>query len=382
MAVNFTSIPLVDYHDSLSPDTKPRFLSALRSALVDVGFFYLQNPPIEVGVREELVKTTGAFFDLPTEKKLELDVVKSKHFRGYACAGAEKTATISDQRETLTVGIDAPVHRSDSPIYYGLEGPNQWLPEETTPGLRKGVEVYIEQTQELAETFVFFIAEALEINPYAFTKVLKREYPYSLLRIGAYPRMDPSKPTAADIQGVGPHKDGSFLTYLLQGTGHSSLEVQNKSGTWISVPPIPNTLVVNIGRSLEALTQGVCVATTHRVNLKPAQYLGADNVPLGKRLSFAFFQMVALDVTQDEMRVALPLHILALREKDVKSDAETFFIELFNGPAGEALLTNCITSYPEMGRRWYPGMLAKMLEQQHKAKMLDDAKLAGKSQTV
>lgn len=103
MAVNFTSIPLVDYHDSLSPDTKPRFLSALRSALVDVGFFYLQNPPIEVEVREALVKTTGAFFDLPTKKKLELDVAETKHFRGYACAGAEKTATISDQRETLTV---------------------------------------------------------------------------------------------------------------------------------------------------------------------------------------------------------------------------------------------------------------------------------------
>lgn len=258
----------------------------------------------------------------------------------------------------------------------------KWLPEETTPGLRKAVEAYIEQTQELAETFVFLIAEALEIHPDVFTKVLQREYPYSLLRIGAYPQMDPSKPTAADIQGVGPHKDSSFLTYLLQGTGHSSLEAQNKAGTWISVPPIPNTLVVNIGRSLETLTQGVCVATTHRVNLKPAQYLGADNMPLGKRLSFAFFQMVALDVTQEDMRVALPPHILALRENDVKSDAETFFVDLFKGPAGEALLTNCITSYPEMGKRWYPEMLAKMLEQQHKGKMLDDAKLAGKSQTV
>lgn len=299
------------------------------------------------------------------------------------------------------VGIDAPVHGSDSPIYYGLEGPNQvwqetyiypkwplltittkWLPEETTPGLRKAVEVYIDQTQKLAETFVFFIAEALEIHPDAFTKVLQREYPYSLLRIGAYPQMDPSKPTAADIQGVGPHKDSSFLTYLLQGTGHSSLEAQNKAGTWISVPPIPNTLVVNIGRSLETLTQGVCVATTHRVNLRPAQYLGANNMPLGKRLSFAFFQMVALDVTPEDMRVVLPAHILALREKDVKSDAETFFADLFKGPAGEALLTNCITSYPEMGKRWYPEMLAKMLEQQHKGKLLDDARLAGKSQTV
>lgn len=124
MAVNFTSIPLVDYQDSLSPDTKPRFLSALRSALVDVGFFYLQNPPIEVDVREALVKTTGSFFDLPTKKKLELDVAHSKHFRGYGCAGAEKTATISDQRETLTVCLMTQFERiwMESIILTSLKG--------------------------------------------------------------------------------------------------------------------------------------------------------------------------------------------------------------------------------------------------------------------
>ncbi|KAJ5531990.1 hypothetical protein N7494_008542 [Penicillium frequentans] len=382
MAANFTHIPLVDYNDAISPATKPHFLSALRNALVDVGFFYLLNPPIRVDIREKLATTTGAFFDLPLEKKLEVDVVNSKHFRGYACSGSEKTATISDQRETLTVGLDAPTHDSNSPIYYGLEGPNQWLPEETTPGLRKAVEVYIEQTQALADEFIVLIAEALDLHPTTFNKVLQRKYPMSNLRISAYPRVDPSMPTETEVQGVGPHKDGSFLTYLLQGTEHSSLEVQNKSGTWISAPPIPNTLVVNIGRSLEALTQGVCVATTHRVNLKPSQYIGANDIPLGKRLSFAYFQMLALDVTQEDMKVELAPHILALRENDVKSDAETFLADVYKGASGEALLTTLITSYPELGRRWYPELLTKALKQQHEAKILDDANVLRKAQAA
>ncbi|KAJ6018209.1 hypothetical protein N7451_001588 [Penicillium sp. IBT 35674x] len=382
MAANFTHIPLVDYNDAISAATKPRFLSALRNALVDVGFFYLQNPPVEVDVREKLAQATGAFFDLPLEKKLEVDVVNSKHFRGYACSGSEKTATISDQRETLTVGLDAPTHDSNSPIYYGLEGPNQWLPEETTPGLRQAVEVYIEQTQELADEFITLIAEALDLHPATFNKVLRRKYPMSNLRISAYPRVDPSMPSETEVQGVGPHKDGSFLTYLLQGTEHSSLEVQNKSGTWIPAPPIPNTLVVNIGRSLEALTQGVCVATTHRVNLKPSQYIGANDIPLGKRLSFAYFQMLALDVTQEDMKVELPPHILALRETDVKSDAETFLADVYKGASGEALLTTLITSYPELGRRWYPELLTKALKQQHEAKRLDDANVLRKAQAA
>jgi isopenicillin N synthase-like dioxygenase len=103
MAADFTSIPLIDYRDSTSLVTKHRFLAALRHALVNVGFFYLQNPPIGLDLRQQLVKETGAFFDLPAEKKLEVNVANSKHFRGYACSGTERTATKKDQRETFTV---------------------------------------------------------------------------------------------------------------------------------------------------------------------------------------------------------------------------------------------------------------------------------------
>lgn len=94
------------------------------------------------------------------------------------------------------------------------------------------------------------------MEPTVFTRLLEKT-PYNLLRIAAYPRTEVSGNPETGFQGVGPHKDGSFLTFLLQGTGHSSLEVQNKAGEWIAAPPMENTLVVNIGRSLETLTRGV-----------------------------------------------------------------------------------------------------------------------------
>ena len=105
MPEDFTSVPIIDYGDALSPEAKPHFLSALKHALVNVGFFYLHNPPMGVKVREELVNRTGAFFDLPTEKKQEVAMMKSKHFRGYSQLGIERTATKNDQRETLTVSL-------------------------------------------------------------------------------------------------------------------------------------------------------------------------------------------------------------------------------------------------------------------------------------
>lgn len=235
-------------------------------------------------------------------------------------------------------------------------------------------EAYIASMQGLADEFTSLVAEALDLSP----KVLSRLFndpPLGLLKSAAYPNPGSSSSASEDtnFQGVGPHKDASFLTYLLQGTGHlSSLEVQNKSGAWISAPPIPNTLVINIGRGLEALTEGVCVATTHRVNLSPSQYIAPDGSPLGTRLSFPFFQTLHLDLRREDMSLDMPAHILSLRQRDVKSDAETFLDEIFKGPYGVSAFTSTLTSHPEVGRRWYPEILAEALEQQEKGKRMDD----------
>lgn len=208
------------------------------------------------------------------------------------------------------------------------------------------------------------------MEPTVFTKLLDKTR-YILLRIAAYPRPQGSSNPETGFQGVGPHKDGSFLTFLLQGTGHSSLEVQNKTGEWIAAPPVENTLVVNIGRSLETLTRGVCVATTHRVILRQGQYCQGNN---GTRLSFPFFQSLGLDVAPEDMQIDMPEHILALRREDDISVVETYFAEAFKGLVGEALLTNGVSSYPEVGTRWYPELEAEVRKQQHAAKQLDDSK--------
>lgn len=49
--------------------------------------------------------------------------------------------------------------------------------------------------------------------------------------------------------------------------------------------PIPGTFVVNIGKGLETVTQGVAIATTHRVLNPPLKR--------GPRYSVPFFQNVS-----------------------------------------------------------------------------------------
>ncbi|KAK5801203.1 hypothetical protein VI817_003415 [Penicillium citrinum] len=361
MAVDFTSLPILDLQEAHSPDTKPSFLLALRDALVNVGFLYLKNPPIPDGLQDKLVEKAGAFFGLPTDVKENVQMVNSKYIRGWTALGVERTATTVDRRETFIVLFPSPKSGGDSTL-------------KQVPDMQPVFEAYIASMQGLADEFTSLVAEALDLSP----KVLSRLFndpPLGLLKSAAYPNPGSSSSASEDtnFQGVGPHKDASFLTYLLQGTGHlSSLEVQNKSGAWISAPPIPNTLVINIGRGLEALTEGVCVATTHRVNLSPSQYIAPDGSPLGTRLSFPFFQTLHLDLRREDMSLDMPAHILSLRQRDVKSDAETFLDEIFKGPYGVSAFTSTLTSHPEVGRRWYPEILAEALEQQEKGKRMDD----------
>jgi isopenicillin N synthase-like dioxygenase len=112
-AQSFTSIPVLDYSLSSSPDTKPRFLSELRNAVVNVGFFYLVHTPIAPHVQQAFIEKSLALCDLPLEKKLEIEMVNSKHFLGYSRLGAETTASKTDYREQF----DVSAHLAQSPTY-------------------------------------------------------------------------------------------------------------------------------------------------------------------------------------------------------------------------------------------------------------------------
>ena len=104
---DFSKVPVLDYSLALSPDTKPQFLSELRNALVRVGFFYLSNHSIPEKVQQEAIDQSNAFFDLPLEKKLEIETLHSKHFLGYNRMNAEKTVAVVGHNESLFVCLYA-----------------------------------------------------------------------------------------------------------------------------------------------------------------------------------------------------------------------------------------------------------------------------------
>ena len=194
--------------------------------------------------------------------------------------------------------------------------------------------------------FTSLIAEAVGLPCDAFNRFFDDAQQHKLKTV-KYPDLK-ELGIEGEAQGVGPHKDSMLTSYLLQASRHKGLQVQAPDGKWIDCPPVDGTLVVAIGQGMQALTQGVCQSTTHRV-LSPAK--GS-----GPRFSIAFFQGVSYDATFESMDV--PESVKALRSQILErrgeriDDIEFTFMSGRYRHLGEATLMNRIKSHPDVGEKF------------------------------
>ncbi|KAF3079914.1 hypothetical protein TWF569_008163 [Orbilia oligospora] len=355
---SFTSIPILDLSLARSEDTKPGFLNDLRHALIEVGFLYIKNTGISSELIDRVKKLGVDFFDIPEDEKLRLEMKNSPHFLGYSRLGNEITRFAVDWREQIDIGTELPAPKPEDPRYRYLVGPNIWVKDEILPGFRATYEQYMKEMADMSLFFTGLIAEAIGLPRDAFDKYfegVKGDRQQHKLKIVKYPDLGQLKEGTG--QGVGPHKDSMLSSYLLQVTPHKGLQVQNSDGLWIDCPPIDGTFVVAIGQGMEAITQGVCTSTTHRV-LSPAPGSGA-------RFSIPFFQGVSYDASFEDMNV--PEAVLALKRQILGGSKDsiefTFKKDRFKH-LGEATLLNRIKSHPDVGEKYYPDLLEMIRERE------------------
>lgn len=296
----------------------------------------------------------------------------AKSFLGYSRLSAEITAGEIDHREQIDLSTEHPVPSDSDPLYYNLLAPNQWPSPSAAPRFRETFTDYMSRMGAISIAFTSLIAEAIGLPANAFNKYFDADQQHKL-KIVKYPDLQElGLGAGAQGQGVGPHKDSMLSSYLLQASGHRGLQVQNMRGEWIDCPPVDGTLVVAIGQGLEALTQGVCMSTTHRV-LSPAAGTGA-------RFSIPFFQGVRGDAEFDDLENvgvgAVPEEVKEQRRRVIEENGGTRLDDVEftfrkGGVAktlGEATLRNRVKSHPDVGERWYPDILADIRREEAKTK--------------
>ncbi|MDF7647123.1 isopenicillin N synthase family oxygenase [Erwiniaceae bacterium L1_54_3] len=275
------TLPVLDLALLELPDAEQSpYLAELRTTARDVGFFYLINHGINSQLLQNVQSITQAFFALPDEKKQQVSMIHSPHFRGYNRAGVEYTREQRDQREQFDIGAEraALALQVGDPAWKRLQGPNLW--PDALPQLRPVIHAWQQAMTGVALRLLRAFARSLSLPSDAFD-ALYGIHPNEHVKLIRYP----GQAANASQQGVGAHKDSGFLTFLLQ-DDQPGLQVEVTPDNWVDALPMPGAFVVNIGELLEIATNGYLRATVHRVVSPSAQQ---------ERVSIAFFLGAQLD---------------------------------------------------------------------------------------
>jgi isopenicillin N synthase-like dioxygenase len=327
------SLPIIDMAPLFGGNEPQRsaVARAIGDACRDTGFFYVTGHGIAPLLLADLDRASRIFFALPEAEKNEIAMLHGgRAWRGFFPVGGELTSGKPDQKEGLYFGAE--LGPDDPRVQRGLPLHGTNLFPAHPRELRQLVLEYMAAATKTAHAVMEGIALSLGLEADYFYRQYTSD-PTILFRIFHYPSIARSSPD----WGVGEHTDYGLLTLLAQ-DGQGGLQVKT-SRWWIDAPPIPGTLVCNIGDMLDRLTGGLYRSTPHR----------AKNVSGQGRLSFPFFFDPGFDAE---------VHPLPERAAQIIDDRESRWdrqsVHGFSGTYGDYLLSKVSHVFPDLRREVIP----------------------------
>jgi len=256
-----TEVPVIDVGAMRGADARARrrLAQEVYDACHDLGFFYIVNHGVPTSAIEDIFDAARQFFSLPLSEKMEISLIRSPHFRGYLPMKMQGSAAElpGNQHEGFQLEEDLPPDDPDVLAGKLLRGPNQW--PASLPALRERAMRYHTLMKGVSFDLLGVFAASLGLPENSFQKYYGKTQ--SQLRFLHYP---PQAPTDVNGFGVWAHTDSGGFAMLSQ-DDNGGLEVMNRNGEWLSVPPVPNSYVVNIGEMMKLWSDGLFAATPHRV---------------------------------------------------------------------------------------------------------------------
>lgn len=237
------TLPLV----ALSPN--PRAGAQIDHSLSSLGFLQIHQIGIDPALTEAVFAASKAFFDGPQE---------AKERSAYGSA-QENFGFQGMMEENLDPQAPADLKQSFSMRNIIAQPPadSRWPSAE----FRDVMQRFYAQALEAAHTIQTLMAGTLGLDRDHFTRAHSGEN--VTLRLLHYPGTGLPDPEPRQM-GAGAHTDYGFLTLLFQ-REVGGLQVIDKAGAWIDVPPRADAVVVNSGDLLECWTNGRYKSTMHRV---------------------------------------------------------------------------------------------------------------------
>jgi isopenicillin N synthase-like dioxygenase len=272
------AIPVIDLGPWLSgqPGAMARIAGELKTALTEIGFYYIANHGVPEAEIKAVYREAARFHALPLERKMDVRI--DRHNVGYLPMRGDtlrtstvQTITRANFNEAFFVARDLADDHPDVLADRRFRSANRW--PAGLPGFRETVVAYCDRLERLVRSLMPLYAVALGLPP-SYFDVPYRDLQYKL-RMTHYPHQEAS---AEDEFGIAPHTDTSFLT-LVAPNDVPGLSFRTLAGDWIDAPPVANAFVVNGGQLLLRWTNDQFLATPHR----------AVNRSGGERYALAFF---------------------------------------------------------------------------------------------
>jgi len=290
------------------------------------GFFYVVGHGLDPELQDRLERVSREFFAQGPEQKQAVRMeLGGRAWRGWFPVGGELTLGVADEKEGLYFGAE--LDREHPRVKAGtpMHGRNLF-PD--VPGLRSCVLEYMSRVTDLGHALMRGIALSLGLEQSYFHDRYTAD-PLILFRIFHYPPLGSGE---VDRWSVGEHTDYGLLTILRQDEV-GGLEVKSPAG-WIDAPPLPGSLICNLGDMLDRMTGGLYRSTPHRVR----------NSSDRARLSFPFFfdPDFEAEVCPIDARAAVP------EDRDQRWDGAS--VHEFSGTYGGYLLGKVSKVFPQLGR--------------------------------
>uniref|UniRef100_A0A2P2JV42 2-oxoglutarate-dependent dioxygenase DAO n=4 Tax=Rhizophora TaxID=40030 RepID=A0A2P2JV42_RHIMU len=235
--VQLGRVPTIDLQDF------PEHYELLRRACEEWGCFRIVNHNIPSTLMLEMKTVVRSLLDLPMEiKRRNADVIAGS---GYVAPS--QVNPLYEALGLYDVGSSQAVHTFCSQL-------------DASPHQREIIQMYAQAVHELAMDVAQKLSQCLGLSNYMF-----KEWACQF-RINKYN----FTPETVGSLGVQIHTDSGFLTVLQDDENVVGLEVMDKSGAFVAVEPSPGTLLVNLGDTATAWSNGRFRNVKHRVQCREA----------------------------------------------------------------------------------------------------------------
>ncbi|CAL5046485.1 unnamed protein product [Urochloa decumbens] len=262
-----SAIPIIDVNKLLDPQSFKEECAKLGSACKQWGFFQVINHGVPNEVISSFRNDMTEFFKQPLEAKKVYSMVPG-NLLGYGQHFVVSENQKLDWADLFSLVL-RPVDSRDMRFW-----PSH------PPSFRNSIDRYSSEAAKLVTCLLKFLAMDMGVEPESFLEIFRGQP--QRMRMTYYP---PCK-QADKVVGLSPHTDRMGLTLLLQANDVQGLQIR-KDGKWVAINALDGAFIVNVGDTLEILSNGRYKSVEHRAMVHPTR----------ERISAAVFHAVCRDAT-------------------------------------------------------------------------------------